>query len=89
MMNYLHLFHFTPLHSIFLQHPEEQNMTYLEHLRHACSYGLQAMASSLAFIIHGFIPCLFEKTGSTRIQNLHTQLQLQHSNNKKHCDETN
>jgi len=59
---------------VFLQHPEEQKMTYFEHLQHACSYGIQTLGCSLAFIVHGFIPCLFEKTGSTMIQQLHGRL---------------
>ena len=59
---------------VFLQHPEEQNMTYLEHLKHACSYGIQALGCSIIFIVHGFIPCLFEKTGSSMIEHLNSQL---------------
>lgn len=59
---------------IFLQHPEEQSMTYFEHLKHACCYGIQALGCSLAFFVHGVVPCLFEKTGSTLIKNLHDQL---------------
>ena len=59
---------------IFLKHPEEQNMTYFEHLKHACSYALQAVGCSIIFIVHGFIPCLFEKTGSVMIKDLNDQL---------------
>jgi hypothetical protein len=62
------------LYSIFIKHPEEQNMTYVEHLKHACSYALQAFGCSLIFVVHGFIPCLFEKTGSTMIQQLNYKL---------------
>lgn len=62
------------LNRIFIKHPEEQNMTYVEHLKHACFYGIQTLGCSIVFMIHGFIPCLFEKTGSTMIQNLHDQL---------------
>jgi hypothetical protein len=62
------------LNSMFLKHPEEQGMTYFEHLKHACSYALQAVGCSFIFIIHGFIPCLFEKTGSTMIEQLNNQL---------------
>ena len=69
------------LNRIFLKHPEEQNMTYFKHLKHACSYGIQTC--SPAVIIHGFIPCLFEKTGSTMIQNLHDRLNGIKNRNKK------
>jgi len=62
------------INCMFLQHPEEQNMTYFEHLKHACSYGIQALGCSLIFVVHGFIPCLFEKTGSVMIKDLNDRL---------------
>jgi len=58
------------LSSIFLKHPEEQKMTYLEHLTRALSFSLQTLGCSIVFIIHGFVPALFETTGSTMIKNL-------------------
>ena len=72
------------LYSIFIKHPEEQNMTYFEHLKHAFSYGLEALYCSIIFIVHGFIPCLFEKTGSTMIQHLHSKLHgIKHHEDEK------
>ena len=62
------------INCMFLKHPEEQNMTYFEHLKHACSYGIQALGCSLIFVVHGFIPCLFEKTGSAMIKDLNDRL---------------
>jgi len=59
------------LNYVFVKHPEEQKMTYFEHLKHACSYSVQALGCSLVFMVHGFVPCLFEKTGSIMIQRLH------------------
>lgn len=61
-------------YSIFIQHPEEQNMTYFEHFKHSCSYSIQAFKSSLIFIIHGLCPYLFQKTGSTIIKDLNNKL---------------
>ena len=75
MSNSLHSLHSNYIFKrIFLQHPEEQNMTYFEHLQHALSYGIKAFGCSLAFIVHGFIPCLFEKTGSVMLERLNDQL---------------
>lgn len=71
------------LHSIFIKHPEEQNMTYFEHLKHAFSYGIDSLCCSIIFIVHGFIPYLFEKTGSTMIQNLHDRLNGDGTKNEK------
>ena len=62
------------LNYVFIKHPTEQKMTYFEHLKHACYYSVQAFGCSLAFIVHGFVPCLFEKTGSVTIQRLCNQL---------------
>jgi hypothetical protein len=59
---------------VFVKHPEEQNMTYFEHLKHACSYSVQALGCSLVFMVHGFVPCLFEKTGSVMVYRLHDRL---------------
>jgi hypothetical protein len=67
---------------VFLKHPQEQNMTYIEHLKHACSYGIHALGCSIIFIVHGFIPCLFEKTGSSMLEDLNYQL-------NRHNDTTN
>ena len=62
------------LSSIFLKHPEEQKMTYLEHLKHALSLGIQTLGCSIVFIVHGIVPALFETTGSTMIKNLNEKL---------------
>lgn len=59
---------------VFVKHPEEQNMTYFEHLKHACCYSVRALGCSLVFMVHGFVPCLFEKTGSVMVDRLHIQL---------------
>jgi len=70
-------------YSIFIKHPEEQNMTYFEHLKHACSYGVQALCCFLIFVVHGFIPCLFKTTGSTMVQELHDRLNGHHATRKE------
>ena len=62
------------LSSIFLKHPEEKKMTYLEHLKHALALGLETLTCSIVFIVHGIIPALFETTGSTMIKNLNQKL---------------
>ncbi len=72
MSDYLRQNHI--VNCMFLKHPQEQNMTYFEHLKHACSYALKAVGCSFIFIIHGCIPCLFEKTGSAMIKELNDQL---------------
>ena len=67
---------------VFVKLPEEQNMTYFEHLKHACCYSVRALGCSLVFMIHGFVPCLFEKTGSVMVDRLHIQLHGATNNNE-------
>jgi hypothetical protein len=62
------------LSSIFLKHPEEQKMTYVEHLKHALLLGLETLGCSIVFIVHGIVPALFQTTGSTMIKNLNQKL---------------
>ena len=62
------------LSSIFLNHPEEKRMTYLEHLKHALVLGLDTLTCSIIFIVHGIVPALFQNTGSTMIKNLNQKL---------------
>ena len=62
------------LSSIFLKHPEEKGMRYVEHLKHALALGLETLTCSIIFIVHGIIPALFETTGSTMIKNLSEKL---------------
>ena len=62
------------LHSIFLKHPEEKEMRYVEHLKHSLSLGLETLCCSIVFIVHGIVPVLFESTGSTMIKNLNEKL---------------
>lgn len=62
------------LSSIFLKHPEEQKMSYVEHLKHAFLLGLETLGCSIVFIVHGIVPALFETTGSTMIKNLNEKL---------------
>ena len=57
-----------------MKHPEEQKMSYIEHLKHALSLGLETLGCSIVFIVHGIVPALFETTGSTMIKNLNEKL---------------
>jgi hypothetical protein len=75
---------------VFVKHPEEQNMTYFQHLKHACCYSVQALGCSLVFMVHGIVPCLFEKTGSIMVKRLHDRLNgakhHEHEDEKKNQD---
>jgi len=54
----------------FLEHPNEQGETYLEHLYHAFRCGLLLSIASIACIIHSFIPFAFKNTATSIIRNI-------------------
>lgn len=87
MFNSLHLNNI--LNYIFLKHPEQKNMTYIEHLKHAFSYSIQALGCSIIFAVHGFIPCLFKKTGSIMINQMNNQLNKSDINETSEMNEMN
>ena len=62
------------LKKIFLDHPTAVDETYLEHLRTASSFGLTMMLAGTACLLHGLIPALFTRTGSTAIRRLHGRM---------------
>ncbi len=62
------------LKKIFLDHPKAVDETYLEHLRTASSFGLTMILAGTAGLLHGLIPALFTRTGSTAIHRLHGRM---------------
>ena len=62
------------LKKIFLDHPEAVDESYLEHLRVASSFGLTMILAGSACLLHGIVPALFTRTGSTAIRRLHERM---------------
>lgn len=62
------------LKKIFLDHPKAVHETYFEHLRTASSFGLTMILAGGACLLHGLIPALFTRTGSTAIRGLHERM---------------
>ena len=54
------------INNLFLKHPRENNMTYIEHCCFSTSLGLTFFVGSIQAFCHGCIPALFE-TSSTDI----------------------
>jgi hypothetical protein len=52
------------------KHLSENNMTYCEHWRFAINHGLVCLGAGLLLIIHGFLPCFFERSGSVLVRRL-------------------
>lgn len=58
----------------FTEHPASVGENYLEHFRHANSFGFRMVIGGLACMLHGFLPFLFVKTGSEQISLLHDRM---------------
>ncbi len=71
----------------WLKHLSENNMTYREHLLFAVSHGLICIEAGLLLIIHGMLPCFFERTGSTLVRKLNKSFTLhrREKNEPKDC----
>jgi hypothetical protein len=56
---------------ILTEHPATVGETYLEHLVFATRFGCRMMAGGMACFIHGALPFLFPRTGSSAVLDLH------------------
>jgi hypothetical protein len=62
------------MHKMFLAHPRTVGESYLQHARVASGFAFALLGAGLAALVHALIPCLFEKTASNRIRELHAIL---------------
>lgn len=58
----------------FTEHPATVGETYAEHLQTAVGFSVRMIGGGLACLVHGFLPFLFEKTGSAAIRSLHERM---------------
>jgi len=58
------------LKSLFTDHPCEVGETYAEHMGVAFGFGTAMIAGGLACLVHGLVPGLHKRTGSTVIRRL-------------------
>ena len=56
--------------NIFIQHPKEVQMSYLEHTRFALMLSRTTFVCAIASLIHAFLPFLFVTHTSTTIRKL-------------------
>jgi len=62
------------INQLFNEHPASVGESYGEHLVQASSFGTQMILAGLACLVHGLLPFLFVRTGSTAITALHTRM---------------
>jgi hypothetical protein len=58
----------------FTKHPGDVGESYVEHFGKATGFGLAMIAGGLACLVHGFLPFLFERTGSETVRRLNGTL---------------
>ena len=60
-----------PMYELFYRHPEEEGMTYVQHMRRAFSLGGRMLYGCACLVIHGLVPAFCERTGSRVIRELY------------------
>ena len=58
----------------FLSHPRSVDESYIEHAGVASRFAFRLLGAGLAALVHAFIPCLFEKTASSMIKTMHSEI---------------
>lgn len=74
-----------PLRRLFNDHPSSVGETYLEHGRHALSFGWAMLRGSIACFIHAAFPWAHRRTGSQTVIRLHGQMVI--NRRKQRADE--
>ena len=59
---------------VFMDHPASVDETYFQHMRFAATFALKLFAAAGAATVHAIIPCLFEKTASRLINDMHHRM---------------
>ena len=62
------------LHRLFLSHPQTVDESYGEHFRFALGFAAKLSGAACAALVHAVIPCLFEKTASRMIREMHERI---------------
>ena len=60
----------------FLAHPRSVGESYFEHQRMAWRFSASLFKAAAACLIHGFVPGLFQNTGSRAVTTLHEHMVL-------------
>ena len=62
------------VHRTFLEHPESVDETFFQHFLFAVKFSGTLFVAASAAMVHAFIPCLCEKTASTKISELYNRM---------------
>ena len=76
---------FGAIRRLFHDHPSSVGETYLEHGRHALSFGWAMLRGSIACFVHAAFPWTHERTGSQTVIRLHGRMVI--NRRKQRADE--
>lgn len=63
---------------VFVDHPKSVEESYFQHMRFAGWFASRLLMAGGAALVHAVIPCLFEKTASRMICQMHDRLTNRH-----------
>ena len=63
---------------VFVDHPNSVEESYFQHMRFAGWFASRLLMAGGAALVHAIIPCLFEKTASKMICQMHDRLTNRH-----------
>ncbi len=62
------------LDAALFDHPASVGETYPQHFMFASRFGLKLIGAGLAAMVHGLLPCVFERTASSVIKELYPKV---------------
>jgi hypothetical protein len=62
------------LHRWFVARPQSVGESYAEHFGIASRFGLTMIGGGVVCLIHALVPALFERTGSSAIKRLYSEM---------------
>ena len=72
-----------PLLKLFKDHPESIGETYVQHMRAALGFSFTMCRAAACCAVHAFLPFLFEKTGSSTVEQLSRSMMRGHRVRKR------
>ena len=62
------------MRNLFKDHPASVGESYFQHMGAAIGFAARLFGASLACFVHGFLPFLFTRTGSSVVKRLHNDM---------------
>jgi len=67
------------LRALFTEHPASVGESYFQHLGSATGFSLRMLAAGICCLVHGLLPFLFVRTGSSTVTLLYERMVLSRS----------